>query len=91
MKRGDTVVGMEPDEPCDCPNCRGEAPTPDEVIVGLTVALLRKDWALVSNIAQTLQDGYGSMEETEVLSHANAEVVRLALTRVAFDTKPIEA
>ena len=81
------------DSPCQCPVCRGsdEPPTPDEVIVGLTVAMLRKDWSLIATIAQTLQDRYGSMDDAEVMHHAHAEVVRQALTSVATTSTPIEA
>ena len=59
--------------------------------MGLTTALKRRDWHLVGVITQTLQDCYGSMTEEDVLTLANVEATRLAMSRVVHQSTPIEA
>ena len=80
------------DDICQCPVCEeNPAPTPDEVIVGLTAALLKQDWHLVATITQTLQDHYGTLSDDDVMDEAGNEVVKMALSRVVLQTTPIEA
>ena len=77
---------------CQCSTCReNPAPSPDEVIVGLTTALLQQDWNLVGRIAQIMQDRYGTMSEDDVMHHATTEATRAALAKVVVHTTPIEA
>ena len=88
----DDSVGCMDDIPCDCPVCRvEEPPSPDEVIIGLTVAMLRRDWEMVATVAQTLQDKYGTMSDDDVLTIAQGEVTRRALVTIAHGAVPIEA
>jgi len=91
MEGGDSVAGMDVIQ-CDCPVCSTqEPPTPDDVIIGLTVAMMRKDWDMVATVAQTLQDRYGSMTDDDVLTIAHSEVTRRALVTIAHEITPIEA
>ena len=80
------------DEICTCPICTANPPpSPDEIIVGLTAALLRQDWHLVATITQTLQDHYGTLTDDAVMDQAGHQVIKQAMSRVVLQTTPIEA
>ena len=76
---------MEDDSPtpgCECAACRtarGAAPpTTEETVVGLTTAILLRDWRLVARIASTLRAGYlPDHTEDEIVELAQIEAARM--------------
>ena len=69
-------------EDCDCAGCRalrnGDPPNPEQTVVGLTSAIILRDWNLVAQITAALRAGYlPDQTDDEVIEIARVEAVRM--------------
>jgi hypothetical protein len=88
----DTLADMEPEcSECECPACTGDALTPDHVVLYLTIAVMARNWDLVMKVTEDIQDNFGSLPDSVILSKARDEVQRAALLTPMTPTTPIEA